>query len=249
MALLKAVDGHSRFAIRLRSINYQMKVARFPAYRRPGRFRLRREHRRCRCCSSHVEHMAATSPTTHHNVVLIGGPGTGKYPSVRPRLEVQRHHASTICTVRCFSRRIELVNALEQEKRQCQARLSEWRNRLVDARPGLSLDEHRGSGCHFLKLYAVAVIVSSARQALRTQPASCITTNHSASRRRWAKVFGVDSAKLTGRFAACSRLTHHCHDCVRTRATTATDSKHSLVCSTNPSKQWRKTRKLGRSCS
>lgn len=94
----------------VRSIAYQMKAARFPAYKDLASFdfasseaneaMIRQLHR--------GEFIDAT-----HNVVLIGGPGTGK-THIATALGVQaiEHHRKK---VRFFST-VDLVNALEQEK-------------------------------------------------------------------------------------------------------------------------------------
>jgi DNA replication protein DnaC len=94
----------------VRSIAYQMKAARFPAYKDMAGFDF---------ASSEVNE--AMVRQLHrgefidgaHNVVLIGGPGTGK-THIATALGVQavEHHRRK---VRFFST-VDLVNALEQEK-------------------------------------------------------------------------------------------------------------------------------------
>lgn len=94
----------------VRSITYQTKVARFPSYKDLAGFEFK---------SSDINE--ATVKQLHRcefmenaeNVVLIGGPGTGK-SHVATAIGVQaiEHHR---CKVRFFST-VELVNALEQEK-------------------------------------------------------------------------------------------------------------------------------------
>ena len=94
----------------VRSVAYQLKVARFPAYRDMAGFDF-----------SHSEVNEALVRQLHrceflenaNNVVLVGGPGTGK-THIATALGVQaiEHHHRR---VRFFST-VELVNALEEEK-------------------------------------------------------------------------------------------------------------------------------------
>lgn len=94
----------------VRSLAYQMKVARFPAYRDLNGFdfscsdvneAIVRQLHRCEFVAS------------AQNVVLVGGPGTGKtHLATAIGVQAIEHDRSR---VRFFST-IELVNALEQEK-------------------------------------------------------------------------------------------------------------------------------------
>ncbi|MBB5687890.1 IS21-like element helper ATPase IstB, partial [Sphingobium boeckii] len=107
----------------VRSVSYQLKVARFPAYRDLAAFdfgsseineALVRQLHRCEFID------------VADNIVLVGGPGTGK-THVATALGVQaiEHHRKR---VRFFST-VELVNALEQEK--AQGKTGQIANRLI----------------------------------------------------------------------------------------------------------------------